>query len=215
MTVTHHPDDSTLMAFAAGSLPEALAAVVAVHVEACTRCAREARLHEAVGGALLSGLAPALLMRDTPSIPVVSASADGLGRPAVTPGSPPGELPSLLRALIGGPLDTLAWRRAAPGLATFERRFAGPPASSLLVIRAAGGAVIPDHGHGGSELTLVLSGGYSDATGHYVAGDLADLDGETSHAPVADPEGCVCIVASDGATEFKSPLVRLWRKLGG
>lgn len=215
MTITHHPDDSTLMAYAAGSLPAALAAVVAAHAELCPRCAQEARRHEAVGGALLHGLRPAQLTRGAPATPARSASLDAPDRRSGSPAVAPGELPRALEAILGGSLDALAWRRLAPGLATVERRFAGPPASALLVIRAAGGATIPDHGHGGSELTLVLSGGYGDATGHYVAGDLADLDAETSHAPVADPEGCVCLVATDGETHFRSPLARLWQKLGG
>ena len=174
MTITHHPDDSTLIAYAAGSLPEALAAVVGAHAETSPRCAREVRLHEAVGGVLLHGLAPAPLVRAPPLLSATDG-AGATGRPVGAAVLTPGEVPGRLRALIGGSLDALAWRRIAPGLATFERRFAGPPASSLLVIRAAGGATIPDHGHGGSELTLVLSGGYSDVTGHYAAGDLADL----------------------------------------
>ena len=32
MTITHHLDDATLMSFAAGSLPNALAAIAAAHI---------------------------------------------------------------------------------------------------------------------------------------------------------------------------------------
>ena len=43
MSITHHPDDSTLMSYAAGSLPAALAVVVAAHLSVCPRCREEVR----------------------------------------------------------------------------------------------------------------------------------------------------------------------------
>ena len=42
--ISHHPDAATLMSYAAGSLPEPLAAVIAAHASGCTACQREMRI---------------------------------------------------------------------------------------------------------------------------------------------------------------------------
>ncbi len=53
MTATHHPDISTLMSYSAGSLGEALSAVVACHLDMCGVCRREVLRLNRVGGALI------------------------------------------------------------------------------------------------------------------------------------------------------------------
>ena len=86
MTITHHLDDATLMSFAAGSLPNALAAVAAAHVAMCPHCRRELRMLERIGGALVSALTPATLVRVQPAMPemmTVAASADRDSRQAM------------------------------------------------------------------------------------------------------------------------------------
>ena len=51
--ITHHLTDQILMAYSAGTLPEAFNLVVATHISLCDEC--RARLHsfDAVGGALI------------------------------------------------------------------------------------------------------------------------------------------------------------------
>jgi len=69
---------------------------------------------------------------------------------------------------------------------------------------------MPDHGHGGAELTLVLDGAYSDVTGRYCRGDLQDVDETVEHSPVSDPSlGCVCLIASETKAKFKGVVGRL------
>jgi putative transcriptional regulator len=80
----------------------------------------------------------------------------------------------------------------------------------LTLLRANPGRAIPQHGHGGSELTLVLRGAYADGTGRYESGDCADLDDGVEHRPVADPlVGCVCVVASETRPRLAGFLGRL------
>ena len=69
MTITHHLDDATLMSFAAGSLPAALAAVAAAHAAMCPRCRREIATLERLGGALMAGLQPVDLLAEGPQTP--------------------------------------------------------------------------------------------------------------------------------------------------
>ena len=69
---------------------------------------------------------------------------------------------------------------------------------------------MPDHGHGGAELTLVLEGAYSDETGAYRRGDMQDVDETIEHTPVADTEtGCICLIASEQPARFKGLVGRL------
>jgi putative transcriptional regulator len=80
----------------------------------------------------------------------------------------------------------------------------------LQLLRIAPGKMLPDHGHGGEELTLVLSGSYSDHMGRFSAGDVADLDEDTEHAPRVDSDvACICLVATEAPTRFKSFWARL------
>jgi len=55
------------------------------------------------------------------------------------------------------------------------------------------------HGHSGDEMTMVLAGGYTDATGNFQRGDVEAADDGLVHQPVADAgEECVCLVVTEG-----------------
>ena len=53
MTIRHHLSDPLLMAYAAGSLPEAFGLVVATHVSLCDECRARMDSFDAVGGAVV------------------------------------------------------------------------------------------------------------------------------------------------------------------
>jgi putative transcriptional regulator len=78
----------------------------------------------------------------------------------------------------------------------------------LLSIPA--GQAVPDHGHRGIELTLVLSGSFSDEVGTFRAGDLEVADEGLVHVPKAGAEGpCICAAATDAPLRFQSFVPRL------
>ena len=207
MTITHHLDDATLMSFAAGSLPSALAALAAAHVAGCPRCRRESRMLERIGGALVSALSPAALDRSQPAMPQIT----DLPAPAPTAA---GELPAPLSQLIGGSLDDVRWRWIGPGLWHRPLKIRGE--GSLQLIKAAPGASVPEHTHGGSEITLVLRGALIDSIGRYEPGDVADVDEDIEHTPVADAEaGCICAIANEQPTRFRGLLARLMQPWHG
>ncbi|HEX6611218.1 MAG TPA: ChrR family anti-sigma-E factor [Hyphomicrobiaceae bacterium] len=207
MTITHHLDDATLMSFAAGSLPSALSALAAAHVAGCPRCRRELRMLERMGGALVSALSPVSLDRSQPAMPEIIS----LPAPAPVPAS---ELPAPLSQLIGGSLDDVRWRWIGPGLWHRPLKIGGE--GSLQLIKAAPGASVPEHTHGGSEITLVLRGALIDSTGRYGPGDVADVDEDIEHTPVADAEaGCICAIANEQPTRFRGLLARLMQPWHG
>lgn len=216
MSILHHPDGATLMSYAAGSLPEALSAVVAVHMALCQKCAREARALDGVGAALLEAMKPSTLLRETPRPPAAETPPVGPSSSRKEP-APASTLPAPLVKLVGaGSLDQIRWKRLGPGV--WHRPLALSPGAKgdLRLIKVAPGRVLPDHGHGGSELTLVLEGAYKDKVGTFRSGDLADLDEETEHQPVADAAvGCICLIASTEKARFKGVLARLVQPLTG
>ena len=78
----------------------------------------------------------------------------------------------------------------------------------LLYIPA--GAAMPDHGHRGMELTLVLRGAFTDEDDRFGPGDVEVADEELNHTPVADiGEDCICLAATDAPLRFNSWLPRL------
>jgi putative transcriptional regulator len=209
MTITHHLDDATLMSFAAGALPAALAAVAAAHVAMCQRCRAEVADLERVGGALLASLPAVPLGRAGPAQP---PPAGAPGRPRRPVDAADGEVPKPVARLVQGGLDAVAWRWLGPGVWDHLLPVAGK--GKLRLLRVAPGRSIPEHGHGGLELTLVLRGSFRDEIGRYCRGDVSELDETRAHHPVIDSDGdCISLVASEGPEQFRGLLPRHWQRL--
>ena len=86
----------------------------------------------------------------------------------------------------------------------------------LRLLKVQNGQAMPEHGHGGNELTLVLDGSYTDEFGTFSAGDVADLDDSVEHRPIADREtGCICLIASDSKVKLKGVIGRLVQPFAG
>lgn len=216
MTIARHPDDLTLMGFAAGSLAEPLAAVVAAHLDLCPRCRAEVGDLERMGAALMGAAGPA------GGTPGVRARARSLPRAASEDGSrmaihgddrigPADLLPRPIRRRWGVSLADIRWYPLARGVRHHRLPLSPGVTGDLRLLEVAGGAALPEHGHYGGELTLVLRGGFSDATGRFGPGDVEDVDAEVEHRPVADPEGCICLVGSEGPVRFTGLGMRLWQ----
>ncbi|HSA80842.1 MAG TPA: ChrR family anti-sigma-E factor [Geminicoccaceae bacterium] len=208
---THHPGDERLVDYASGALPEPVALLVATHLALCPRCRGVALELEAVGGALLEELPPEPMAAD--SLQRVLARIE---QPHAIPekdqperaaeGDP--SLPRPLRDYIGGTLDALPWRRLGP-IAEVQllRDF---PGFTTRLLRIRGGTAVPVHTHRGSELTLVLSGAFSDEEGHYLPGDVEETDGEITHRPVADAGAdCLCLAVTDAPLKLTGSFGRL------
>lgn len=214
MKIEHHPDTATLASYAAGSLDEAFATVVAAHLASCAKC--RARLYEIeeVGGTMLEtidavGLNEAALER-------AMSRLDEPSEERAEPRSAEPSLPRPLGRLVTAPLDAIAWKSVAPGVAVHRLPTSKAARGSLTLLKIAPGKKIPEHGHGGMEITLVLTGSYRDALGRFGPGDVADLDEDIEHQPVVDSdEPCICLVASEAPTRFKSFFGRLFQPLVG
>lgn len=112
--------------------------------------------------------------------------------------------PSLLRRLMSGDYSDLAWKKITETLRTTQIR-TGDPAFEFSLLQISAGGEIPGHRHQGSEMTLVLQGGFADSLGTYHAGDFIFRSGNDEHAPRALPdEDCICLAVLDAPLKFTS-----------
>lgn len=214
MTIKHHPDDSTLMSFAAGALTEALSAVVATHIAMCPVCAAEVETLECIGVALFERLEGKPIERPLPQMALRAMEADvGGAKPVI---EETGDVPAPLRPHVGARIEDIRWKRLGMGIWNVPLRLSRAGEGDLRLLRVAAGQAMPEHGHGGAELTLILSGAYRDEFGVYRVGDVADLDADAEHRPIADPhEGCICLIASEKRARFKGLFGRIVQPLTG
>jgi putative transcriptional regulator len=215
MTIKHHLDPATLMSCAAGSQPEALAAVVASHLSVCPHCRSELRKFERIGEALFDNLVPTPVIKQAPIVAMRSLDSAGVVASSAELDAQ-GDLPAPIRELAHGKFDEIAWRRLGPGVWHYPLPLSDNAQGDLRLLKVAPGVAMPEHGHGGSELTLILRGSYSDVFGTFRSGDVADLGDDVDHRPVADPiEGCICLIASDRKAKFKGLVARMVQPLTG
>ena len=212
-TIKHHPDDATLMSYAAGALEEPLAAVVAAHVAMCPHCRAEVADLERVGAALMlsapvkdgSRLArpkrrKAEISEQTPAVPL----AGGDGR-----------LPAPLASVYDLTMDSIPWRRLGPGVWHHRLPLRAKDGGDLRLLLIGAGRKMPEHGHGGMELTLVLDGAYSDVTGEYRRGDVQDVDEDIEHRPIVGRDECTCLIATVHPARFKSLIGKIMQPWTG
>lgn len=201
MSVTHRPSDETLGAFAAGALDEGLALVVAAHIDIDAESRRRLRDLEAVQGALLEAVEPAVVGMTAETLLAAQRAEATAPAPAAEPG-----LPRVLRPYRLGP-----WRPIGIGIGM--RRVEVPGAEArVFMLRAKPGVALPHHRHSGREWTTILAGAYAHEYGRYAAGDFDEADCEHVHTPRVDPaEGCTCLAAVTGDVLFEGWLGRLLR----
>ena len=222
MTISHHPDHSTLVAYATGDLNTSASLLVATHLAMCPECRAAVRDAESIGGALLETLKPepvgqgafeAVMARLAESNDASSESEAGHDvRAADAPddGYIDGiQIPNPLRAYLGdAKRDGLPWQRLSAGIERLDV-LDGPDVVARM-LRIEPGRAVPRHGHDGDELTLILAGDYSDEFGRFGPGDVADLDGDIIHRPIAGSrEPCVCLIAADAPVRLVGPFGKL------
>ncbi|WP_428485464.1 ChrR family anti-sigma-E factor [Rhodopila sp.] len=191
--ITHHPSDTTLLSYATGTLPEALAIVLATHLTYCPACRQALADLEAVGGALLQEIQPIAL---SPELADAAALDRLLAREPK-----PAPVPPVVNPELRAPLDRVPlgerWWPIGIGVRWRPLRVTGAAWGGLIL--AQPGRSLPRHGHDGLELTCLLSGSFADGGQAYIAGDLAEPEVDHDHPPIVigtDP--CLCVIATEG-----------------
>lgn len=209
--IKHHLSDALLMSYAGGGLNEAFSLVVASHIEMCDECRARIGSFEAIGGSLLETVT-ALGVSDENNVDLDATLALIDAAPMVNQAAPairkPGLFPSALQEYVGGDLALVKWRPVGRGV-----RQAILPTSKEATVRLLhipAGCAVPDHGHQGMELTLVLQGAFTDETARFGVGDLEIATQEDEHTPVAEAGlDCICLAATDAPLKFSGLLPRI------
>ena len=207
--IKHHLTDSILMGYAAGTLPEAFNLMVATHISLCDECRARLASFEAVGGEMLEQPAGNDVSMDNGSFAATMALIAG-GAPGEIrlPQRSSGVLPAPLQDYVGGDLDAIQWRSVGMGVKQAILPTSRDASARLLFIPA--GAAMPDHGHKGLEMTMVLQGAFQDEDDYFARGDVEVADTDTHHTPVADiHEDCICLAVTDAPLQFDGLLPRI------
>ena len=209
MSIEHHPTDSLLAAFAAGTLDHGQHIAIATHLVSCPQCRTFMRSMEQVGGAVLTSLPPAAMAAG--ALAAVEARLNEPVRPAsakMTPTVPETEVPGLPKFVRRYRFGN--WKWVAPSV--HLRRIMLPYASDtrVFLLKSGPGTKMLEHAHTGFEMTCVLSGAFSQGGVHFGPGDF-DLGDETvNHEPVVDSgQDCVCLVAMQGNLRLNGLLGRI------
>ena len=205
--IKHHIPDAMLAAYSAGNLPHPFALVVASHVSLCSHCRGAYEAHQAVGGVVLdetdvtaisdSLKSNVLTQLDDPFTPAAVYDRSGIY---------PGPVVEALRG------NQPRWKTL--GMGVRQDILSANSEGSLRLLYIPAGQAVPEHSHGGLELTLILQGSFSDHTGRFGVGDVEIGDPDLEHTPVADPgDACICLAATDAPLRFKSLIPRLFQPL--
>jgi len=196
------------MAYAAGTLPEAFNLIVAAHVSLCDTCRAHAESYDALGGEILDDDCSIAVSDD--SLADTLALIDGGVVESMAPSSynASSVLPGPIQSYVGGDLDSVHWKPVGMGVKQAILPTSKEASARLLMIPA--GTAMPDHGHHGTEMTMVLKGAFQDDDEYFARGDVEIADSDLHHTPVADiHEECVCLAVTDAPLQFDKLLPKI------
>ena len=214
-TPNDHADilDSLLVDYVNGGLPAALELLVETHIAMNNKSARTVDLLLHVGGYLLEESEPvsmsegafeAVMAEIERTKPVQASALQDNNDPQFS-----AHLPRPIADYMPDLECTQSWRRVGIGLSEHQLDF-GQTKGKATIYRIAPGVAVPTHSHKGSEITLVLAGGFSDENGSYVPGDIAIQHAGSVHQPVADDDGeCIVFAVNEDSIELTGPLGRM------
>ncbi|MDP2877404.1 MAG: cupin domain-containing protein [Holophaga sp.] len=206
MMPSHHPSTERLVDYALGRLDPSFRLVLEAHLAFCEGCRIwvpevAATLEDPLQGApsqqVPSGLFASLLTR-VRALP--SPTAPRCGNEILP-------LPSSVWNLLPN-LTSLNWQGAASRGFRFLRLPAPQSDSELLLLHLRKDCRFPEHGHLGTEQSMILCGGLQDEFGTLETGDYEESTAEKIHRPVAlADEDCWLLSSVDGGVRFTG-----WRR---
>ena len=211
--IKHHLTDALLMGYSAGTLPEAFNLVVATHISLCDECRARMHAFDAVGGALVEeslddSNAPVEMGAGSLAATMALIANGAWSAPERRLRKSGDVLPGPLQDYVGGDLEAVKWRRIGGGVS--QAILKTSPDATVRLLKIPGGVAVPDHGHRGTELTLVLQGAFADESDRFGAGDIEVANEEMEHQPVAEPgQDCICLAATDAPLRFKGIVPRI------
>ena len=216
-----------LLDYVTGALDRPLEILVETHISLNTQSAKQLRMLMQLGGVLLEECEPVSLsegaldavMNEIHAFEEAKAnneySSSSQNRDNVVSFIAPSSekltthLPRPLADYIPDLSCDKSWRRISKGLSQCRITFNGTEVEANIY-RIAPGTAIPVHSHEGTEVTLVLAGGFTDETGAFGPGDIAIQETGATHKPVADDDGeCIVFAINEGNIRLANPIGRV------
>ncbi len=199
--------DLLIAQYVSGALPGPAHVLIGSHIEMQKPAVRFARTLEHLAGEALNDNDPfALASRDAQLRKIFASSPIANDRRLMVPED--GQLPRSLRSYAGADLLDIPWKTKLPGLREHVIEKSKDVETSLLWARP--GRALPNHGHHGLELTLVLGGEFHDHRGNFGEGDVSVADETLDHRPVAGKGGpCVCFSVLFAPIALSGSTIRL------
>lgn len=215
-----------LLDYVTGALDRPLEILVETHISLNSQSAKQLRMLMQLGGVLLEECEPVSLsegaldavmqeisdLEDTDTHSQSSATSTQDNIVSFTPPSNATSTTHLPRPLADYIPDLScdkSWRRISKGLSQCRITFNGTEVEANIY-RIAPGTAIPVHSHEGTEVTLVLAGGFTDETGAFGPGDIAIQETGATHKPVADDDGeCIVFAINEGNIRLANPIGRV------
>ena len=195
--INRHPESELLVEYTSGALSLAPSIAVTTHLQFCNTCKGAVESLKHIGGDLLE---------KTDAVPVSEDLFEkvllGIDRDARESESRCGAntkavddvghaIPRYVQRLL--PEGNLRWKFLSPSLrvATVS---VGEDKYELALHRIKAGGKAPEHNHRGQEITVVLTGTFSDEDGIYQPGDFVIREQGDVHRPIAaQNEECICL----------------------
>lgn len=213
---SHYPSyvSELYSAYAAGRLSPSFALMVETQASLRTDIRQDVQFAEAVAGAMLE---EEELDRMAPNafetaLRAIDAEAGGRDDAALAAANRAGDavrellgLPEPLRERALDVCATSGWKRLTRGVSRLDLGLDQGEHAHLYRIEPGHG--VPRHSHKADEYTLVVQGGFTDASGSFGPGDISCQTPEDTHQPVADEDGvCIALAVSGGGLKFTGVL---------
>lgn len=213
-----HPTTEVLKEYAQGSLSAGWSVALSAHLELCQSCrqkyeeleaeAANSWPHDSTGQGTqeFSDLIASII--DQPQ----EDSADS----QMPQESPIAEIHmldhsfTLPKILAKAANEGLVWKKLAGGIN--QAKLDIDTETQCEFIYMSPGSQTPMHKHQGSEITLVLDGSFSDASGTYEPADFIVRSGKDEHQPISE-EGCLCFAVLDSPLTFTQGVARLFNPI--
>lgn len=194
--INRHPEPDLLVEYATGSLSTAPCISVTTHLQYCKQCSDSVESLGEIGGELLTTtevvpVSDDLFDRILETVESVVEEEPSQGPAGQCSDAVSSQLPEFVQRLL--PDGELDWRRLSPSLKVAPISV-GEQEHELALHRIDAGGKAPEHDHRGKEITVVLTGSFSDEDGVYQPGDFLVREPGATHRPfAARNQECICL----------------------
>lgn len=195
--LSRHPNPEILVEYTSGILSTAPSIAVTTHLQFCPSCRSAVDSLNQVAGDLLTQadatpVSDDLLQKVLEGINNISHQSKPKSSSVTKRIDNVGEaLPQFVQRLL--PEGDLRWNYLSPSLRVANISV-GEDKYELALHRISAGGKAPKHGHKGQEITVVLTGTFSDEEGIYQPGDFVVREPGDIHRPIAaQNQECICL----------------------